>query len=113
MLSEYAWYLDNSDAGTHAVGQKKPNVYGLYDMHGNVWEWTGMTITIMNLMTAVHGLIILEARPGSFVAAPGATLPDIAGPRSAVGTTRAAAAGTTGSGLRCFQVSRDRASKAG
>jgi formylglycine-generating enzyme required for sulfatase activity len=38
-LNEMGWYCGNADSKTHPVAQKQANDWGLFDMHGNVWEW--------------------------------------------------------------------------
>ncbi|MFQ5647539.1 MAG: formylglycine-generating enzyme family protein, partial [bacterium] len=39
LLPDFAWFKDNSELGTHLIGGKKPNAWGVYDMTGNVAEW--------------------------------------------------------------------------
>ena len=54
-LDDVAWYADNSDGTTHPVGLKQPNELGLYDMTGNVWEWTRDHFVYFNHLTLNHG----------------------------------------------------------
>jgi serine/threonine protein kinase/formylglycine-generating enzyme required for sulfatase activity len=39
LLGRYGWYADNSGVRTHPVGGLRPNDFGLFDMHGNIWQW--------------------------------------------------------------------------
>jgi formylglycine-generating enzyme required for sulfatase activity len=51
-FGDYAWSRGNSNGTTHIVGQKRPNHIGIYDIHGNVWEWCDSTyINNINIQT--------------------------------------------------------------
>lgn len=78
-LSEYAWFESNSfDDGHRVVGQKKPNPWGLYDMHGNVAEWVADQCLpyeqVQTVRDAQHDFVVVEkidpiaVRGGSFYA---------------------------------------------
>jgi formylglycine-generating enzyme required for sulfatase activity/serine/threonine protein kinase len=75
LLREFSWFRSNSGEQTHAVGQKKPNPWGLYDMYGNAWEWTadwfgsyahGAVTDPVGKPALVNGVAVRVVRGGDF-----------------------------------------------
>ncbi len=65
-LDDYAWHVGNAEQAYHKVGLKKPNPWGLYDMHGNAAEWCADTF-LADLLTEAHGA---APRPDPFFPPP-------------------------------------------
>jgi len=73
LLPKYAWFQGNSDDRAQPVGMKKPNDYGLFDMHGNVWQWCDNVYQVCAVSedsetkTDVRDRDCRELRGGSFL----------------------------------------------
>ncbi len=64
-LGRVAWYSENSKEKAHPVGQKQPNAWGLYDMHGNVWEYCADFIDDYATMTSTDPVGRVSPRHGA------------------------------------------------
>ncbi len=79
LLEKYGWYNKNSPNTTQPVGSLKPNDLGLFDLHGNIWEWCqdtfkepgrDKTSNVMNMSTAIANKDPRILRGGAFVNLP-------------------------------------------
>jgi formylglycine-generating enzyme required for sulfatase activity len=82
-LPDYSWYQANSGGTTHAVGEKKPNGFGLFDMHGNAWGWCEDTWTSNYEFAPRDGSAWLSSNPASRVVRGGSWFRNADGVRSA------------------------------
>jgi formylglycine-generating enzyme required for sulfatase activity len=64
-LERVAWYSGNSEGKVHPVGQKQPNALGIYDMHGNVWEYCSDFIDDYATMTSADPVGRVTPRQGA------------------------------------------------
>jgi len=83
-LGDYAWFKDNSEGKVHPVGQKKPNAWGLHDMHGNVKEWCQDPYHSTYQGAPTDGRVWLQGGESERIARGGASYHDATLVRSAV-----------------------------
>jgi len=103
-LGDYAWYDGNAKGNDPPVGKKKPNAWGLYDMHGYVWEWTADAWSDSHKGASAAGAPRVNAREKARVVRGGAWTEKADTCRSASRQKRDAGHASDAVGFRCVKA---------
>jgi formylglycine-generating enzyme required for sulfatase activity len=103
-LGDYAWYDGNAKGNDPPVGKKKPNAWGLYDMHGYVWEWTADAWSDSHKGASADGSPRLNAKEKARVVRGGAWTDNADAARSASRQKRLASHASDAVGFRCVKA---------
>jgi formylglycine-generating enzyme required for sulfatase activity len=103
-LGDYAWYHGNAKGNDPPVGKKKPNAWGLYDMHGYVWEWTADAWSDSHEGAKADGSPRVNAKEKARVVRGGAWTDNADAARSASRQKRLATYSSDAVGFRCVKA---------
>jgi formylglycine-generating enzyme required for sulfatase activity len=100
-LTDYAWFDGNAKGNDPPVGKKKPNAWGLYDMHGYVWEWCADAWSNSHTGAAADGKARVDRREKKRVIRGGAWTENASACRSASRAGRDRTSASDAVGFRC------------